>query len=57
MDTNRFNDYRPAHIRGGSYDHNITRLSRTANAQWNVGSNRTARRNAARIIAIDSVRS
>lgn len=46
---NKFNDYRPAHIRSGAHDHNITRASRTANAQWNTGSNRAARRNAARI--------
>ena len=48
---NQFNDYRPAHRR---VEHNIVRLSRTANAQWNVGSNRAARRNAARILAIVS---
>lgn len=32
-------------------DHNITRASRTANKQHNRGSNRAARRNAARLLA------
>lgn len=35
-------------------NHNITRISRTANAQWNKPANRRARRNAARILSLQA---